>query len=205
MEGARLRMRRREERDHAFAVGAHDHLRQGCRRSGEADPAGGRRAQGPEGLEDRGPAYRAARHRGQDDRRARVRHRPQDARPAQCRDQRLPRVRRQGEERRRQGRAREARREEGRARRRFGGRGRGRHVVAREARRRRARDRLGLRTQRNGVERGVRRRPESGPRREGCGCRQREWRRPRGARGARRSVSRPCTRTRTRTTRRWSR
>ena len=76
-----------------------------------------------------------------------------------------------------------ARREEGRARRRLGGRGRRRHLVAREDGARRAADRVGLRPQRDGVERGVRRRAEGGPRREGRGGRQRERRRARGDRG----------------------
>ena len=51
---------------------------------------------------------------------------------AQCRDQGLPGVRRQGEERRRSGRAEAPGRQEGRARRRLRGRGRRRHLVARE-------------------------------------------------------------------------
>ncbi len=187
------------------AVGPPHHVRQGGRRGGEVDAASRRRAQESEGLEDRRQAHRPTRYRGQDDRRARLRHRSQDVRHAERGDPRLSGLRRQGEERRRQGRAREARREEGRARRRLRGRRRGRHVVACEAWRRRARDRMGRRSQRAGLEQGVRRSAEGRSRREGRRGRQREraTRRPRSP--PRRSGSRPCIRSRTRTTRRWSR
>ena len=153
MEGSGRRVRRGEQRDHARAVRPPHHVRQGGRSGGEADAASRGRAQEPEGLEDRRQAHRPPRHRGQDDRRAGLRHRSQDARHAERRHPRLPGLRRQGEERRRQGRAREARREEGRARRRLRGRRGGRHVVACEARRRRARDRMGRGSQRAGLER----------------------------------------------------
>ena len=61
---AGLRVQRRQQRDHAQALRSHDHLRQGRGSGREADPAGERDAQGPEGLEDHRQVGEAARHRG---------------------------------------------------------------------------------------------------------------------------------------------
>ena len=115
------------------------------------DAAGGRQAEGPEGLEDRRQGRQAARHRRQDHRQDDLRHRRQAARHAQRRDQGLPGVRRQAEElRRSQGRRHEGRQEGGAGRRQRGCRRR-RHLVARQDRARRAADRLGRRRERQGV------------------------------------------------------
>ena len=61
---AGLRVQRRQQRDHAQALRAHDHLRQGRRGRGQADAAGGRAAQGPEGLEDHRQVGEAPGHDG---------------------------------------------------------------------------------------------------------------------------------------------
>src|SRR5215510_7631754 len=49
--GAGFGVQRRQQRDHAQALGPHDHVRQGRGSRREADAADERRAQGPQGLE----------------------------------------------------------------------------------------------------------------------------------------------------------
>ncbi|MEY9226268.1 hypothetical protein ABH974_006691 [Bradyrhizobium ottawaense] len=98
MEGAGLRMRGREQRHHPYAIGQDHDLRQGSRSRRQADAAGGRQAEGSEGLEADRQGREAARHRRQDHRRHDLRRRHQAAGHAECRDQGLPRVRRQAEE-----------------------------------------------------------------------------------------------------------
>ena len=162
---ARLRVQRRQQRDHARAHRPHDHVRQGGGSRREADPAGEGGAQGPEGLEAHRQVGEAPRHDGQADRRAGLRRGPEAARDAQCRDQGLPGVRRQGEELRgRQGQGHAGRPARG-AGRRFRGRRRGRHVVGGQDRARRAAHRLGRGPERPGLERHDRRDAEGRPRR----------------------------------------
>ena len=195
----------REQRRHAQAVRPHDHLRQGGGCGRQARAAGRRAAQGPEVVAARGQAARPPRHRREDQRLDRLRDGPEAPRDAQRRDRRLPGVRRQGEERER-GRGDEATgSEEGRARRRFRGRRRCRHLVAGEDRARGAADRVGLRTERQGIVRRVREGARGRARRARTRSSATRWgmRRPRSPR--RRASSRRCTPTRTRTTRRWSR
>ena len=144
--------------------GPDDHVRQGRGSRRQADPAGRRAAQGPEGLEDHRQVGEAPRHDRQGDRRAGVRGRSETARDAQRRDQGLPGVRRQGEELRgRQGHRHAWRPARGAGRRFRGGR-RGRHVVAGQDRARRAAHRLGRGPERPGVERHHRRDAEGRPR-----------------------------------------
>ncbi len=182
VEGAGRRMRRRRRRHHAPAVRAQDDLRQGRAGRGEARAAGRRAAEGPEGLEDRRQAARPPRHRRQDDRQAGLRDRPEAPRHAERIDPRLPGVRRHGQGLQRGGGAEAAGREEGRPRRGPRGRHRRRHLVARRERLRRAEDRVGLRRERAGVLRQVRRGDEGRARCEGSGGGQRGRRRARGAR-----------------------
>ncbi len=203
--GAGLGVQRRQQRDHAQAHRPHDHVRQGRGGRREADPAGERGAQGPEGLEAHRQVGEAPRHAAEGDRGAGLRLRPEVPRDAQCRDQGLSGVRRQGEELRgRQGDG-HARRPARGAGRRFRGRRRGRHVVAGEDRARRAAHRLGRGPERRGVERDDRRDAEGRPRcRSGLRA-QPERRREGSHRGRGRRRSRRCTPIRSRTTRRWSR
>ena len=101
---------------------------------------------------------------------------------AQCDDQGMPGVRRQGEElRRRQGRRHEGR-QEGPAGRRHRRRGRRRHLVAGQGRARRAADRLGRGPECEGLERLDRRDPEGRSRRRAGLRRQPERRRQGGDR-----------------------
>ena len=98
MEGAGLGMHRRQQRHHPYAVGQDHDLRQGGGSRREARAAGGRQAEGSQGLEDHRQGRQAARHRRQDDRCDDLRRRRQAARHAQRRDQGLSGVRRQAEE-----------------------------------------------------------------------------------------------------------
>ena len=127
-------------------------------------PPAERAAQGPEGLEAHRQAGEAPRHDGEADRRPGLRHGPEAARDAECRDQGLPGIRRQGEELRgRQGHG-HAGRPARAAGRRFRGRGGGRHLVAGQDRPRRPAHRLGRGPERQGVERPDRRHAEGRPR-----------------------------------------
>ena len=165
LEGARRRVQRRQQRDHAQALGPHDHVRQGRGGRRQAHAARERAAQGPEGLEAHRQAGEAPRHDGQADRRPGLRHGPEAARDAERRDQGLPGLRRQGEELRgRQGHG-HAGRPARAAGRRFRGRGGGRHLVAGQDRARRPAHRLGRGPERQGVERPDRRHAEGRPRR----------------------------------------
>ncbi len=153
LEGAGRRMHGREGRDHAQAERPHDDLRQGLRSGGEADAADRRGPEGSEGLEDRRPARRPPRHRGEGRRLAGLRHGPEAARHAERRDQGVPGVRRQGQALRRRRDREPPRCQEGGAGRRLRRRGGRRHLVAREDGARCAADRVGLRPERSGLER----------------------------------------------------
>ena len=98
MERAGDRVHRRQQRHHAYAFGPHHYLRQGGGSRSATRAAGGRQAERPQGLEDRGQEREAARHRRQDHRQDDLRHRRQIAGHAQRRDQGLSGIRRQAEE-----------------------------------------------------------------------------------------------------------
>ena len=112
VEGSGRAVHRRQRRHHPRGLEPQHHVRQGRRRGREAAGAGEARAQGSKRLEDRRQAAQAAPHRRKGDRPAGLWGRPQATRHAQCHDQGMPGVRRQGEElRRRQGRRHEGREE----------------------------------------------------------------------------------------------
>ncbi len=206
MEGAGFGMHRRQQRHHPHALGPQDDLRQGGGSRREARAAGRRQAEGPEGLEADRQGRQAARHGRQDHRQEGLRHRHQAAGHAQCRDQGLPGVRRQGEELRRGQDHRHEGRQEGGAGRRQRRRRRRRHLVARQDRARRPADRLGRRRQRQGLQRLDREVARGGLRPAAAGLSSAtRTATPRRRSPARPRRSRRSTTIPTRTTPRWSR
>ena len=106
MEGAGVRMQRREQRHHAQAVRPHaSRYGKVAAAAAKLEPPKDIKLKDPKDWKIAGKPRQAARHRRQGHRQDGLRHRRQAARHAERRDQGLPGVRRQGEElRRRQGR-----------------------------------------------------------------------------------------------------